>query len=151
MYTDNHPDLRKVVNNHLGPNAGEATKTTFEKAKSEIILTKTALSKTINLLTMEKYLDIVGQDAQTLAPGVKNAVDMVDSYYIPLPSESIAAAFTRAKRESIAKLKQEIAQMKYFSFKEYSVKKKKMTAVRKVRTTNFDNVRVEKRKSPDGN
>ncbi|MCW8891876.1 MAG: hypothetical protein OQL18_00980 [Deltaproteobacteria bacterium] len=147
MYTDSHPDLRRVVNAHLGPNAGEASKAAFEKAKSEIISAKTALAKAISLITMEKYLEIAGKDSQTVAHGVKSAVDMVDSYYIPLPSESINAAFARAKRESIAKLKNEVAHVKYFSFKDYSVKRKKMVSAKKVRTTNFENVRVEKRKS----
>ena len=52
MFTENHPDLRKVVNAHLGLNAGEASKTNFEKAKLEIIVKKTAISKAISLLTM---------------------------------------------------------------------------------------------------
>jgi len=151
MYTENHPDLRRVVNAHLGANADEASKATFEKVKLEIISAKTALSKAISPLTMEKHLEIVGLDSQAVPPGVKSAVDMVDSYFIPLPSESINAGFARAKRESIAKLKSEVTQLKYFSFKDYSVKRKKMASVKKVRTTNFDNVRVEKRKSTKGN
>ena len=150
MFTENHPDLRKVVNAHLGLNAGEASKTNFEKAKLEIIVKKTAISKAISLLTMEKYLEIVGRDSQAVAAGEKSAVDMVDSYYIPLPSESIDAAFARAKRESMAKLKNEVTQVKYFSFKDYSAKRKKTVSAKKMRSTNFDNVRVERKKEGSG-
>ena len=151
MYTENYPDFRRVVNTHLGLNTGEASKATFEKAKSEIIFAKTALAKAISLLTMDKYLEIAGQDSQTVVDGVKSAVDMLDSYYIPLPTESINAGFVRAKKESIAKLKNEATQLKYFSFKDYSVKRKKTASAKKVQATNFDNVRVERRKSAKGN
>jgi len=151
MYTENHPDLRKIVDAHLGGNAGEASKATFEKAKLEIIFAKTALAKAISPITMEKYLEVSAKDSQEVTPGVKSAVDMLDSYYIPLPSESIDAGFVRAKKESMAKLKSEVAQLKYFSFKDYSVKKKKKASAKKARSTNFDNVRVERRKSTKNN
>jgi hypothetical protein len=61
---------------------------------------------------MGKYLEISGKDSQAVSLGVKSAADMVDSYYIPLPTESINAGFARAKKESIAKLKSEVAQLK---------------------------------------
>jgi hypothetical protein len=146
MYTENHSDLRKIINFHLGPNAGDASKEVFEKAKLELIFTKTARSKAINLITMENYLKIVGQKPEELALGVNDAAAIVESYFIPLPSESINGAFSRAKREAISKLKSEIVQLKSFSFKDYSVQKKKKVSAKKMRTTNFDNVRVEKKR-----
>ena len=118
----------------------------FEKAKSELISTKTALAKSIRLLTIEKYLEIVELNSHGGALDENSATDTVDSYFIPLPSESINAAFARAKRESIAKLKNEVAQLKYFSFKDYSFKRKKKAPAKKLRSTNFDNVRVEKKR-----
>lgn len=147
MFTDNQHDLRGIVSAHLGANAGEASKVTFETAKKELIASKTALAKAISLVTMDKYLEIVGKDSPDVPPMVKSAVAILDSYYIPLPSESINAGFARAKRESAAKLKSEAAQLKYFSFKDYGVRKKKKAPAKKARATNFDNVRVEKRKS----
>ncbi|SDZ94609.1 hypothetical protein SAMN05660420_00832 [Desulfuromusa kysingii] len=147
MFEDNHPDLRKIVNTYLGVDAGGASKTAFDKAKLEIISTKTALAKAIGHITMDKYLEIVGKDSPDVAQIVKDAVAMLDSYYIPLPSESINAGFARAKKESIAKLKSHASQLKYFSFKDYTVRKKKKAAAKKARSTNFDNVRVEIRKS----
>ena len=146
MHTRDNNDLREVVNSHLGPKAGEASNLNFEKAKSELIFTKTALTKSIRLLTIEKYLEIVELNSQVGAPGENSATDTVDSYFIPLPSESINAAFARAKRESIAKLKNEVAQLKYFSFKDYSFKRKKKAPAKKLSSTNFDNVRVEKKR-----
>ena len=146
MYTDNKPDLRKVVNSHLGLNAGDATREVFEKAKLELIFTRMALSKAINLITMENYLGIVGQKPEGLASGDNAAATIVESYFIPLPSESIDAAFSRAKREAISQLKNKVAQLKSFSFKDYSVQRKKKVSAKKVRTTNFDNVRVEKKR-----
>lgn len=147
MQAPDNDKLRKVVNSHLGPEVSGASKPNFEKAKTELIFAKTALTKAISLLTMEKYLENVEQNAADLTPAEKNATDILDSYFIPLPSESINAAFTRAKRESITKLKGEASQLKYFSFKDYSYKKKKKAPARKIRTTNFDNVRVEKKRS----
>lgn len=147
MYTDNHHELRNAVNAHLGLNAGEASKANFEKAKSELIFKKTAISKAISHLSMEKYLEIVGQDSQPVTPVEMSAVAMVDSYFIPLPSETIDGAFARTKRETIAKLKNEVAQVKYFSFKDYSVKRKKTGSAKKIRSTNFDNVRVERKRT----
>lgn len=147
MYTDNHPELRKAVNSHLGLKTGEATKTVFEKAKAELIHTKTAIFKAIGLLNMEKYLEIVGPKSQLASPLEKDAADMLDHYFIPRPSESIDAAFARAKRESIAKLKNQAAQVKHFSYKDYCVKRKKATPARKARATNFDNVRIEKKRT----
>lgn len=146
MHAPDNNKLRELVNSHLGSKTDVASKVRFEKAKSELMFTKTALSKAIGLLSMEKYLEIVEQDAQGVPAAEKSAADIIDSYFIPLPSESINAAFTRAKRESIAKLKSEAAQLKYFSFKDYTFKKKKKAPARKIRTTNFDNVRVEKRR-----
>ncbi|WP_321365965.1 hypothetical protein [uncultured Desulfuromusa sp.] len=151
MYSDNHHDLRGIVTAYLGANAGEASKAIFEKAKKEIIATKTALVKAISLVTMDKYLEIVGKDSPDVTQIVKSAVDVVDSYYIPLPNESINAGFARAKRESTAKLRSEATQLKYFSFKDFSIKKKKKAPAKKARSTNFDNVRVEKRKSAKNN
>ncbi|HKJ04273.1 MAG TPA: hypothetical protein VJ974_01650 [Geopsychrobacteraceae bacterium] len=145
-HTDNHTALRKDVNDHLGLKTGEASKANFEKAKSELIAKKTAISKAISLLSMDKYLEIVGQKSQSAAPVVLSAVAMVDSYFIPLPSETIDGAFARTKREAVAKLKSEAAQVKYFSFKDYGVKKKKSSAAKKIRATNFDNVRVERKR-----
>lgn len=146
MYTENHSDLRKIINSHLGPDAGDASKTAFEKAKLELIFTKTARSKAINLITMENYLKISEQKPEDLDPGVNDAAVIVESYFIPLPSESINAAFSRAKREAISKLKSEIMQLKSFSFKDYSFQRKKKGSTKKIRTTNFDNVRVEKKR-----
>lgn len=128
MHRDNHPELRDIVNSHLGLTNGEAPKTKFEKAKLEIVQTKTAISKAISLLTMEKYLAIVGQKAEAANPAEQGAVEMVDSYFIPLPSETINAAFARTKRESVSKLKLVVAQIKHFSFKDYSVKRKRTSA-----------------------
>ncbi|MDT8419759.1 MAG: hypothetical protein RQ754_04955 [Desulfuromonadales bacterium] len=147
MYTDNHPELRSAVNSHLGLKTGEATKTAFEKAKMELIHKKTAISKAINLLNMDKYLEIVGPQAQLATPVEKDAAAMLDDYFIPRPSESIDAAFARAKRESIAKLKNGAAQVKHFSYKDYCVKRKKAAPAKKVRATNFDNVRIEKKRT----
>jgi hypothetical protein len=147
MNTPDNDKLRAIVNSHLDLKASEASKPNFEKAKAEIIFAKTALTKSIAPLTMEKYLEITEQSSAGFASDQKVAVDYLDSYFIPLPSESINAAFTRAKRESIAKLKSEAAQLKYFSFKDYGFKKKKKTSASRIRKTNFDNVRVEKRRS----
>ena len=147
MLEPNNDKLREVVNSHLGPKTGVAPKVIFEKAKSELIVTKTTLSKAISLITMEKYLEIVEQDGKGVSPIEKSANDMVDSYFIPLPSESINAAFSRAKKEAVSKLKNEVTQLKYFSYKDYTFKKKKKAPVRKIRATNFDNVRVEKKRS----
>jgi len=151
MYTDNHNEnhtvLRKAVNAHLKLKSGTAEKPNFEKAKSELIAGKTVISKAINHLSMEKYLELVKQDTESLAPAEKSAVAMVDSYFIPLPSETIDGAFSRSKREAVAKLKQEAAQIKYFSFKDYCAKKKKKGTAKKIRATNFDNVRVERKRS----
>ena len=130
----------------MGQNAGDASKAAFEKAKSELIFTKTARSKAINLITMDNYLKIAEQKPEDLAPDVYDAANIVESYFIPLPSESINAAYSRAKREAISKLKSEIVQLKSFSFKDYSVQKKKKGSTKKMRTTNFDNVRVEKKR-----
>ncbi|HEX9776608.1 MAG TPA: hypothetical protein VGA63_00530 [Geopsychrobacteraceae bacterium] len=146
MYKDNHPELRNAVNVHLGLDTGEASKASFEKAKSELIVEKTAISKTISHLTMEKYLEIVGQKSKVTAPLEKGAAEMVDSYFIPLPSESIDAAFARSKREAIAKLRSEASRLKVFSFKDYCVKRKRAVTAKKIRTTNFDNVRVERKR-----
>lgn len=146
MYKDNHDELRKVVNTHLGLKTGEASKPNFEKAKSELVVKKTAISKAISLLTMAKYLVLVKQDSPELAPAEQSAVDMVDSYFIPLPSETIDGAFARTKREAVAKLKSEVAQVKYFSFKDYAVKRKKTGPAKRIRATNFDNVRVERKR-----
>lgn len=145
MHTRDNDNLRKIVNSHLGTKAGEASKANFEKAKTELVFTKTALAKAISLLTIEKYLEIVEQGSQAAA-GENSATDIVDSYFIPLPSESINGAFARAKKESIAKLKSEVAQLKYFTFKDYGFKKKAKAPAKKVRSTNFDNVRVEKKR-----
>lgn len=147
MYRDNHPELRNAVDSHLGIKAGEATKVRFEKAKSELIAQKTAISKSISLLTMDKYLEIVGQKSPATSAVEKSAAELLDSYFIPLPSESINAAFARAKKEAAAKLRLESAQLKVFSLKDYSVKKKKKVAAKKIRATNFDNVRVERKRS----
>ena len=146
MHTRDNNALRELINSHLGSKTGEASKPKFEKAKLELIFSKTALNKAISHLTMEKYLKNVELDSTELPPVEKNATDIVDSYFIPLPSESINGAFERAKRESMAKLKNEAAQLKYFSFKDYTFKKKKRTPAKKIRTTNFDNVRVEKKR-----
>jgi hypothetical protein len=146
MHRDNHPQLRDIVNSHLGLTTGEAPKTKFEKAKLEIIQTKTSISKAISLLNMEKYLEIVGKKTEAANSAEQGAVDMVESYFIPLPSETINAAFARCKRESVSKLKLLVAQVKHFSHKDYSVKNKKRTSTKKVRATNFDNVRVERKR-----
>lgn len=148
MYRDNNPDLRKAVDSHLGSNAGNASKEVFEKAKLELIFTKTALSKAINLITMDKYLETVDQKPEGQDSGDYNAAIFVESYFIPLPSESINAAFSRAKREAISKLKNEVAQLKSFSFKDYGFRRKKKVATKKKRTINFDNVLVEKKRKP---
>ncbi len=147
MHTPDNNALRKVVDSHLGSKASEASKPNFEKAKTELIVTKTALTKAISHLTIERYLEIADLSAQGVAPGEKSAADIVDSYFIPLPSESINAAFVRAKKESIAKLKKEVAQLKYFTFKDYSFKRKKKAPAKKIRATNFANVRVEKKRT----
>lgn len=146
MYGHDNDKLRELINSHLGPKAAAASKTNFEKAKTELVFSKTALQKAINLLTMEKYLEIVEQNFQGPNPGENSATEVLDSYFIPLPSESINAAFSRAKRESIAKLKREVAQLKYFTYKDYSFKKQKKAPAKKGRTTNFDNVVVEKKR-----
>ena len=149
MHAPDNNKLREVVNSHLGSKAGEASKPHFEKAKSELIFNKTALTKSINILTMEKYLEITEQNALEGESGESKASGIVDSYFIPLPSETINGAFARAKRESITKLKNEVAQLKYFSFKDYGFKKKtkRKSPAKKLRTTNFDNVVVEKRRT----
>ncbi len=147
MNAPNNDKLREVVNLHLGSKTANASKAAFEKAKTELVSNKTVLSKAISLLNIEKYLENVEQNFKGLSAAEKAATDMVDSYFIPLPSESINAAFSRAKKESIAKLRGEVAQLKYFTFKDYSFKKKKKAPSRKIRTTNFDNVKVEKRRS----
>lgn len=147
MYTDNHPELRSAVNAHLELTSGEASKANFEKAKSELIFTKTAVHKAISHLTMERYLEIAGQRSQEATPVEKSAADMVENCFIPLPSETIDAAFARSKLESIAKLKKQVTQLKVFSFKDYSVKRKKTGSAKKVRSTNFDNVRIERKRT----
>ncbi len=147
MHTPDNNALRKIVDSQLGAKAGEASKPHFEKAKSELILAKTTLTKAINLITFERYLEVADQSAQGASTAEKNATEMLDSYFIPLPSESINAAFVRAKKESIGKLKNQVAQLKYFSFKDYSRKRKKKPPIKKVRATNFDNVRVEKKRT----
>lgn len=147
MHKPDNDTLRKVVNAHLGANAGEASKPVFEKTKAELIFTKTALSKAISLLSMEKYLEIVDQDSKGPASDAQAAATIVESYFIPLPTESINGAFARAKKESVAKLKSEVAQLKYFTFKDYSFKKRKKVAAKKIRATNFDNVRVERKRT----
>lgn len=146
MHTDHSADLREVINSHLGLKTGDTTKSNFEKAKTELIFTKTALAKAISLLSMEKYLEVMELTAKE-ATTENSAIDIVDSYFIPLPSESINAAFSRAKKESMAKLKNEVAKLKYFSFKDYTFKKKKAVSAKKIRSTNFDNVRVEKKRT----
>ena len=145
-HTDNHTAPRKDVNDHLGLKTGEASKASFEKAKSELMARKAAISKAISLLSMDKYLEIVGQKSQSVAPVVMSAVAMVDSYFIPLPSETIDGAFARTKREAVAKLRSEVNQVKYFTFKDYSAKRKKKGTIKKIRATNFDNVRVERKR-----
>lgn len=147
MNAPNNDKLREAVNLHLGSKTADASKTNFEKAKTELVFTKTALSKAISLLTIEKYLEIVEQNFAGVSPAEKEATEIVDSYFIPLPTESINAAYSRAKKEAIAKLKGEVAQLRYFTFKDYSFKRKKKAPARKIRTTNFDNVRVEKRRT----
>ncbi len=146
MHTNNNDALRKIVNTHLGSKTDKVSKQSFETAKTELIFTKTALTKDIGHLTMEKFLELVEQKSPEGA-GEKSAIDIVESYFIPLPSETINAAFSRAKKQSIAKLKGEVAQLKYFSFKDYGFKKKIKTSTKKTRSTNFDNVRVEKRRT----
>lgn len=146
----NIPDndkLRAIVNSHLGTKNGESSKPKFEKAKSELIVANNALIKEIGHLTIEKHLALLEQSPQSLAPAVKAATDIIDSYFIPLPNESINAAFIRAQKEAVSKLKSDTAQLKYFSFKDYNFKKKKKAPTRKIRTTNFENVRVEKKRS----
>lgn len=147
MYKDNHPELRSAVNTHLGLKTGEASKPAFEKAKAELIFQKTAISKATGHISMEKYLETVKRVSQSEDHVEKSVIAMVDSYFIPLPSETIDGAFARAKREAVAKLKSEISQLKYFSFKDYGVKKKKKGAAKKIRPTNFENVRVEKKRT----
>ncbi|PLX91926.1 MAG: hypothetical protein C0619_06875 [Desulfuromonas sp.] len=148
MYRENHTELRSAVNAHLGLKTGEASKENFEKAKSELILQKTAISKAVGHLSMEKYLEIVRQDGQSVARPEMSAATAVDNLFHPFPSETLDAAFARAKREAVAKLKNEVSQVKYFTFKDYCVKKKKKIAAKKIRQTNFDNVRVEKKRTP---
>ena len=146
----NAPDnnkLREIVNSYLGVTKDVTSKPNFEKAKSELIFAKTALIKKVGQLKIDKYLAILDQSPQDSDPQDKAATDILDSYFIPLPTESINAAFIRSQKEAVAKLKREVAQLKYFSFKDYSFKKKKKAPTRKIRTTNFDNVRVEKKRS----
>lgn len=147
MYTENYDELRRIVNSHLGIESGEATKAKFEKAKSEIMVEKTAFSKAISLLTMEKYLEINRQGPEQTTAVQKRTAAMLDSYFIPLPNETIDGAFARAKREAVAKLKKEVSQIKVFSFKDYSFKRRKKSAAPKGRPTNFDYVRVEKKRT----
>ena len=137
--------LRKVINTHLGPKVTEATQPQFEKTKTELIFTKTALTKAISHLTMPRYLELVADPSEGTA-AENNATSIVDDYFIPLPSETINGGFDRAKKESMAKLRNEVSQLKYFSFKDYGFKKRKKTSTKKKRATNFDTVRVERKR-----
>ena len=144
----NRPDnnvLRKIINTHLGPKVIEAKQPQFEQAKAELIFTKTALTKAISHLTMPRYLELVDQPSAGDA-AENSATAIVDDYFIPLPSETIRGGFDRAKKESIAVLRNEVSQLKYFSFKDYGFKKRKKNPVKKNRATNFDTVRVEKKR-----
>ncbi len=147
LENNNNNALRNIVKSHLGAKTETVSRPIFEKAKTELITTKTTLFKSINLLTFERYLEVTDQSIEEADHDEKNATDVIDSYFIPLPSESINAAFARAKKESISRLKSEASQLKYFTYKDFSFKKKLKTPGRKIRATNFDNVRVEKKRS----